>query len=56
MNNLKQFLQPIDIENAEFYWIRMAQKEFSGNKPYFNQLKIKFGEFFDNQNILRFGG
>ena len=34
----------------------MAQKEFSGNKPYFNQLKIKFGEFFDNQNILRFGG
>ena len=26
-----QFLQPIDIENAEFEWIRIAQKEFSSN-------------------------
>ena len=57
VNNLKQkgekqslklqFLQPIDIENAEFEWIRIAQKEFSSNKSYFNQLKIKFGVFFD---------
>ena len=51
-----QFLQPIVIENAEFEWIRIAQKEFSSNKSYFNQLKIKFGVFFDNQNILRCGG
>ena len=66
VNNLKQkvekqslnlqFLQPIDIENAEFEWIRIAQKEFFSNKSYFNQLKIKFGVFFDNQNILRCGG
>ena len=38
VNNLKQnvkkqslnlqFLQPVDIENAEFEWIRTAQKEF----------------------------
>ena len=66
MNNLKQkvkkqrsnlqFLQPIDIENAEFEWIGIAQKEFFSNKCYFNQLKIKFGVFFDNQNILRCGG
>ena len=66
VNNLKQkvekqglnlqFLQPIDIENAEFEWIRIAQKEFSSIKSYFNQLKIKFGVFFDNQNILRCGG
>ena len=27
-----QFLQPIVIENAEFEWIRIAQKEFSSNK------------------------
>ena len=51
-----QFLQPIDIENAEFEWISIAQKRFSSNKSYFNQLKIKFGVFFDNQNILRCGG
>ena len=51
-----QFLQPIDIENAEFEWMRIAQKEFSSNESYFNQLKIKFGVFFDNQNILRFVG
>ena len=66
VNNLKQkvkrqslnlqFLQPIDIENAKFEWIRIAQKDFSSNKSYFNQLKIKFGVFFDNQNILRCGG
>ena len=66
MNNLKEnlkkqswnlkFLQPIDIENTEFEWIRIAQKEFSSNKSYFNQIKIKFGVFFDNQNILRCGG
>ena len=47
VNNLKQnvkkqslnlqFLQPIDIENAELEWIRIAQKEFSSNKFYFNQ-------------------
>ena len=37
-------------------WIRIAQKEFSSNKSYFNQLKIKFGVFLDNQNILRCGG
>ena len=65
-NNLKQkvkkqnlnlqFLQPTDIENAEFEWIRIAQKEFSSNKSYCNQLKIKFGVFFDNQNIPRCGG
>ena len=58
VNNLKQkfknqslnlqFLQPIDIENA--------QKAFSSNKSYFNQLKIKIGVFFGNQNILRCGG
>ena len=48
-----QFLQPIDIENAEFERIRIAQKEFSSNKSYFNQLKIKFGVFFENQNIRR---
>ena len=51
-----QFLQPINIENAEFEWIRIAQREFCSNKSYFNQLKIKFGVFFDNQNILRCGG
>ena len=48
-----QFLQLIDTENAEFEWIRITQKEFSSNKSYFNQLKIRFGVFFDNQNILR---
>ena len=63
MNNLKQkvkkqslnhqFLQPIDTENAG---LRIDQKEFSSNKSYFNQLKITFGVFFDNQNILRCGG
>ena len=47
-----QFLQPTDIDNAEFQWIRIAQKGFFSNKSYFNQLKIKFGVFFDNQNIL----
>ena len=26
-----QFLQPIDIKNAELEWIRIAQKEFSSN-------------------------
>ena len=31
----------------------MAQKEFSSNKSYFNQL---FGVFFDNQNIPWCGG
>ena len=51
-----QFLQPIDVENAAFEWIRIAQKEFSSNNSYFKQLKIKFGVFFDNQNILRCGG
>ena len=66
VNNLKQkvkkqslniqFLQPTDIENAEFEWIRIAQKEVSSSKSYFNQLKIKFGVIFDNQNILRCGG
>ena len=66
VNNLKQkvkkqslslqFLSPIDIENAEFEWIKIRQKKFSSNKSYFNQLNIKFGVFFDNQNILRCGG
>ena len=40
-----QFLQLTDIENAEFEWIRIAQKGFFSNKSYFNQLKIKFGVF-----------
>ena len=66
VNNLKQkvekqslrlqLLQPIDIENAEFEWIMIAQKEFSSNKSYFNHLQFKFSVFFDNQNILRCGG
>ena len=66
VNNLKQkfkkqslnlqFLRPNDIENAEFEQIRIAQKEFSGNESYFNQLKIKFGVFFGVLNILRCGG
>ena len=66
VNNLKQkvekqslrlqILQPIDIENAQFEWIMITQKEFSSNKSYFNQLKLKFGVFFNNQNILRCGG
>ena len=51
-----QFLQLIDTENAEFEWIRITQKEFSSNKSYFNQLKIRFGVFFGNENILRCGG
>ena len=51
-----QFLPPIDIENPEFEWIRWAQEEFSSTKSSFNRLKIKFGVFFNNQNILRCGG
>ena len=51
-----QILQPSDIENAELEWIMIAQKEFSSNKSYFNQLKFKFGVFFNNQNILLCGG
>ena len=33
-----------------------SSKGISGIKFYFNQLKIKFGVFFDNQNILHCGG
>ena len=66
MNNLKQkvrkqslnlqFLQSVDIENAEFEWIGVVHKEFSSNKFYFNWLRIKFSKFFDNQFILCCGG
>ena len=54
-NNLKQkiekqslklqFLQPIDIENAEFKWIRISQIEISSNKSYVNQLKLNLVYF-----------
>ena len=33
-----------------------SSKGISSNNSYFKQLKIKFGVFFDNQNILRCGG
>ena len=54
-NNLKQkiekqslklqFLQPVDIENAEFKWIRISQIEISCNKSYVNQLKLNLVYF-----------
>ena len=58
-----QFLQPTDIENKEFECIQNTEyrkyknnTEFSSDKSYFNQLKIKFPAFFDNQNTLHCGG
>ena len=58
-----QFLQPNNIENKEFECIQNREyrkyknnTEFSSDKSYFNQLKIKFAAFFDNQNTLHCGG